>query len=409
MLRDFKNFIHLLEAVLANVWYGFPSRKLTMVGVTGTDGKTTTTSMIYHILKSDGKKVAMITTLGAYIGDDVYDVGFHVTTPSSFAIQKYLKKAVDEGNSHVVLEVTSHALDQNRPWGIHFALAVLTNITHEHLDYHKTYTQYVHAKAKLLKNADRAICNADDESFEHLSHQLNKKQIIPYGIQHKQATETLKNNPAKTTLLGSFNTYNALAASVTCKYLGVTSKKIEKALLSFTAPKGRQDVVYDKLFTVMIDFAHTPNAFYQILPELKKKTKGRLIHVFGSASERDESKRPVMGKASSQFADIIILTAEDPRKESIEKICEEIKTGITGFSEYDKDLHDIERHERNVLVTIPDRKEAIFFALALAQKGDTVLLTGKSHETSMNYGNGEEPWNEFEVVKEGLGKVVSSK
>src|ERR1700690_4068947 len=149
MIQKLKNYFHLLEAILANIWYGFPSKELTVIGVTGTDGKTTTTSLIYHILQNSGKQVAMITSVGAYVGDRLYDIGFHVTTPSPFAVQKYLCQAVSQGNEFVVLETTSHALDQYRVWGVSYHVGVLTNITHEHLDYHHTYQEYVATKSKL--------------------------------------------------------------------------------------------------------------------------------------------------------------------------------------------------------------------------------------------------------------------
>ncbi len=405
MIRELKNLGHLFEAVLANIWYGFPSRKLVMIGVTGTDGKTTTSSILYQILQNAGYKTAMISTVGAYIGDAVYDVGFHVTTPSSFAVQKYLRQAVDQGITHVVLEVTSHALDQNRPWGIHFKVGVLTNITHEHLDYHKTYEQYVKAKSLLLQRSDIAIINADDESYTTVTTLLPRQSIFSYG---KKGIETFKTFPFKTNLMGEYNQYNALAAGLAAREVGVSIKKIQAALQRITPPKGRREIVYEKEFSVMIDFAHTPNAFHALLPGLKKETKGNLIHVFGAASKRDTTKRPIMGKESATSADIIILTAEDPRNEPVESICKEIATGITHFKEC-REEYIPKKTEKNLLYIIPDRKKAIQKAISIATKGDMVVLTGKSHETSMNYGNGEEPWNEFEVVDQFLKRELQGK
>jgi UDP-N-acetylmuramoyl-L-alanyl-D-glutamate--2,6-diaminopimelate ligase len=274
-----------------------------------------------------------------------------------------------------VLEVTSHALDQNRIAGIHFHVGVLTNITHEHLDYHKTYTEYVRAKTILLKHSDVSIINADDESFERVKKSLGRHVVYSYG----------KPLPFKTNLEGEYNQYNASAAGLAAREVGVPETIIQETLKRITPPKGRREIVYEDGFSVMIDFAHTPNAFHVLLPELKKQIKGRLIHVFGAASKRDESKRPIMGKESSASADVIILTAEDPRNESIEKICKEIAAGST-----------------KPVQIIPDRKKAIQAAIKMAKKGDTVVITGKSHEKSINYGNGEEPWDEFEVVKNAL-------
>lgn len=402
MIRLLKNVIHLLIAVAANVRYGFPSRKLVVIGVTGTDGKTTTTSMIYHILKSSGKKVAMITSVGAYIGDTVYDIGFHVTTPSAFAIQRYLKKAVLNGNTHAVLEITSHGLDQNRAWGIHFTVGVLTNITHEHLDYHKTYVNYVKAKTKLLKASDMAIINREDKSYTFVKPFLKHKRIICYALRGYQADITWKQLNMRLPLLGDFNRANATAAVIVAKEMGIDQKNIQKALLHFTLPPGRQQILYDKEFLIMNDFAHTPNAISAILPELKRKTNGRLIHVFGSAGLRDFTKRPKMGKESSSVADIIILTSEDPRIESIEDINKAILKGIPSRFKHVEPNYLPKKHDTHLVFQIADRKEAINKAISLLEKGDTLVCTGKGHEGSMNYGKGEIEWNENEVIMEAL-------
>jgi len=398
--RWLKNIYHLGQGVLACVWHGFPAKNLTIIGVTGTDGKTTTSSIIFQLLKASGKKVAMISTVGAYIGDKVYDVGFHVTTPSSFAVQKYLHMAKNEGVTHVVLEVTSHALDQNRVWGIHFAVGVLTNITHEHLDYHQTYDAYLRAKAKLFQSADVSILNADDESYDRLKKILIGKQTISYGQGYK-AEETNKKYALKTNLFGKFNDYNALAAFLVAKHLGVSEKIIRNTLLHIKAPKGRQEVVYKKAFQVMVDFAHTPNAFHELLPDLAQLTGKRIIHVFGSAGKRDKSKRPLMGKESSHFAKIIILTAEDPRDESVMSISEEIAQGFSGWKQVDVSYIP-KAYEAKIYYIVENRKEAIGKAIKIASVGDTVLITGKGHETSMNYGAGEQTWSEYEVIQDAL-------
>jgi len=308
------------------------------------------------------------------------------------------------------LEVTSHALDQYRVYGIPIAVGVLTNITKEHLDYHKTYERYVAAKAKLLKRAKVAIINKDDHSYQRIrKHELRSKdkRIVTYGFK-KDSDINIHNFSFKTKLVGKFNYYNCLAAIAALLELKIPDEKIKKGIASFKAPAGRQEIVSQKDFLVVNDFAHTPNSFASILPEMKKLTSHRLIHVFGAAAKRDQYKRPEMGKISSQYSDIIILTAEDPRNEPVQQIISQIKSGIgrAGFEfvpyerirNYESGIKD----KKKYVFEIPDRKEAIDFAVSLARKGDLVLLTGKGHEKSMNYGHGEEPWDESAIAKEAL-------
>jgi len=394
MWQRIKNLYHLGIAIIANAWFKFPSKKLTVIGVTGTDGKTTSTSLIYYILYSAGFNVSMISSVGAIIGGKNYDVGFHVTTPSSFAIQRFIKKAVDSGSKFLVLETTSHALDQYRVFGIKFDVGVLTNVTHEHLDYHKTYENYAKAKAKLLKMSRIAVVNKDDKSFPLLNSKfkIQNSKIRTYGMSSGSDINP-KTFPFKSNLIGEFNKYNILAAVAACKTLGIEDNQIRRGIESFEPPKGREDIVYEKVFTVMIDFAHTPNAIDQILKSVRTFAKGKIIHVFGSAGARDTTKRSLMGEMSSKYADIIILTAEDPRKESVEKINHDIESGIKN-----NEL----RIKNRTLIKIEDRRKAIESAIKIARKGDLVLITGKSHEKSMNYGQGEEPWDEYGVVRDAL-------
>lgn len=392
MWQSTKNIYHLFVAIIANILYGFPANRLTVIGVTGTDGKTTTVNLIYHILKEAGYSVSMVSTVGAVIHGRASGIGFHVTTPSSLMLQKFLKEAtLGKGKQYLVLEVTSHALDQNRVWGIPIFIGVLTNITHEHLDYHKTYANYVKTKVKLLNKASIAIINSDDNSYTKVKYFLHhNKKVITYGA-GKEAEVSLSDIKIPSNIPQLYNKYNALAAFLTAMQVGVGKKIIEKALTTFTFPKGRTEIVYDKDITVMIDFAHTPNAFKQLLSSLKEETKGRLIHVFGSAGARDTSKRPVMGKVASTFDDIVILTSEDPRKEDPEKIISEIASGM-------------DEKSKVAVVKVADRKAAIEKAISLAKKGDMIVCTGKAHEESINYGNGEEPWDEFAIVTQALKK-----
>jgi len=379
-IQKFKNLYHFLVAILANLWYGFPSARLKVIGVTGTDGKTTTTHLIAHILKSSGKKVSFISSVHASIAGKNYDTGFHVTTPSSFALQKFLKQAADQGEEFFILETTSHALDQNRVWGVKYEIGVITNVTHEHLDYHQDYDDYLKTKMKLLKMARISIVNKDDQSYKKIKREILK--VKSYNSKFKNST-VLKN-------LTKFNQYNYSAAYMVAKELGLSDKEILKGMISFSLPKGRLELVYNKDFKVIIDFAHTPNAFENLLPEIRKKylsSAGRLIHVFGSAGKRDFTKRPLMGEISSKYADYIILTEEDYRTEDPQKICQQIAAGIK-----------INRHYEVII----NRYQAIKKAIGMAKKGDVVVLTGKAHEKSLCRGKREYPWNEHEVVRKAL-------
>lgn len=388
MWQALKNYYHFWQAVLAVILFRFPGRGMTIIGVTGTDGKTTTANIIYHILREAGQKAAVISTVGAVIDGKQSDIGLHITTPGRFTIQKYLQQAKKAKVKYVVLEVTSHALDQHRAYGVPFAIGVITNVNKEHLDYHKTYERYLHAKAKLLRAAEVAVINKDDMSYLRIKKQelrSKDKKIVTYGFK-KDSEVNPHRFPFKTKLIGKFNQYNCLAAIAVLRELHFSDAVIRKGIASFTPPFGRQEIVYKKEFTVINDFAHTPQSFANILPEIKKITPKRLIHVFGSAGKRDTYKRPEMGKLSSEYADIIILTAEDPRSEPVENIMDEIATGIKH--------HKLEKD----LFKIPDRKEAIEFAISLAEKGDVVLLTGKGYEKSINYGRGEQPWDETGIA-----------
>jgi UDP-N-acetylmuramoyl-L-alanyl-D-glutamate--2,6-diaminopimelate ligase len=360
-MQKLKNIYHLFQAIITNIIYGFPSRKLKVIGVTGTDGKTTTTHLIAHILKTSGKKVSFVSTVYSSIGGIESDIGFHVTTPNPFALQKLLKQSVDNNDEYFVLETTSHAIDQNRIWGIKYEIGVITNITHEHLDYHKTYEEYARTKLKLLKIAKIGIKNTDNI--------VNIVKQIPN--------------------LTLFNRHNYSSAYIVCKQLGISEKEIIKAMMTFILPKGRLDLIYDKDFKVIIDFAHTPNALLQLLPAVRKqfmKKGGRLIHIFGSAGLRDFTKRPLMGEASAKYSNIIFLTEEDYRTEDLKKICEQIGLGIKN-----KDYK-----------IILDRQEAINQAIKIAQAGDVVVLTGKGHEKSLCRGKIEYEWDEYEAVKKAL-------
>jgi UDP-N-acetylmuramoyl-L-alanyl-D-glutamate--2,6-diaminopimelate ligase len=385
------NFKHKPLAVVANVKNLFPSRGLKVIGVTGTDGKTTTVNMIYKILKDAGKKVSMVSTINAVVGEKALDTGFHVTSPSPFMIQKILKEAKAAGSEYVVLEVTSHALDQHRFLGIKFDIGVITNITHEHLDYHKTFKNYLNTKAKLIKKVKIAVLNRDEDHFSQLARKSTGK-VLTFGTTHK-ADYNLKNFPLKLKLPGQYNVLNALAASAACSALGVSPQEIRTSLANFTSLSGRmEEVKNSKGIKIVVDFAHTPNGLQNALKALRAEKKGRIISLIGAEGERDEGKRPMMGEVAQKLSDMVIVTAVDPRGQ-IETINQSIKKGCLKSG----------GKEGVNLFFISDRKKAIEFAINEAKKGDIIGVFGKGHEKSMNLdGKSEISWSDVEVVKKVL-------
>ena len=406
MIQTIKNLYHLFQAISANIYFGFPSRKLKVIGITGTDGKTTTTHLLYHILKNSGHKVSMISSLYAVIGDKGYDTGFHVTTPDIFPLQRFLKKSLDNKDEYFVLETTSHAIDQNRVFGIRFYLGILTNITHEHLDYHKTYSKYLKTKSKLLLKSKLAMINRDDNSFKEVSKILKNasKKFVTYGLKYKSDFDI---NLAKKLdkPLANFNIYNFLAAYTAGIILNINENEILISLKSFKLPPGRLEVVYDKDFKVIIDFAHTPNAINQALKAIKTNylpENGRLIHVFGSAGLRDKTKRGSMGEASGNYSDIVILTEEDYRTENPKIIASEIAKGLEKNMFKFIDPQEINKAKNRNFTLIIDREEAITAALHIAKKNDVVVTTGKAHEKSLCRGKIEYPWNEKKTIEKAI-------
>lgn len=401
------NFYHLLQAILANFIYGFPSRRLKVIGVTGTDGKTTTTNMIAAILKEAGFKTSFLSTINAEIGEEKFDTGLHTTTPSPYSLQKLLRKMADAGSEYAVIEVTSHALDQYRTWGIEFETGIITNISHEHLDYHKTKEKYARAKARLFAKTKYSVLNMEDGSYQTLS-KLRHKKVISYGLTNQadiwadDISESLKETrfqahteagdfEMKLNLPGQFNVANALATIAACNIYNIDAGKIKAALSKFKGITGRLEFFDEgQEFYAMVDFAHTPNALEKLLSFLRPKISGKLIVVFGAAGERDRAKRPLMGEAAEKYADLIIITREDNRSEDVIDIARQIASGI-----------DSKRESEGYYI-IPDRRDAIRFALGKAQKGDLVVATGKGHEMSLNVDGQETTWNDREVMREEL-------
>ncbi len=365
------NFYHLPKAILANLIYRFPTRRLTIIGVTGTDGKTTTVNMIYQILKNAGKKVSMVSTINA--------PGFHVTSPNPFTIQKFAKEALEMQDEYLVLEVTSHALDQYRFWGIKFDVGVITNITHEHLDYHKTFENYFNTKLKLIKNVKSAIVNQN----------LNIKGIT-FGLEKGDFNQ--KEMKLKLKIPGDYNIENALSALAVAFVLNIDRGIARSTVESFSGLTGRmEEVKNSKGLRIFIDFAHTPNGLEQALKTLRLHLRGaRLLALIGAEGFRDERKRAMMGAIAQKLSDIVIVTAVDPRGQ-IKEINRQIASGAK---------KEGAKEGKNLFV-IDDRQDAIAFAIReLSKKGDTIGIFGKGHETSMNLdGLSEIPWSDKEAVK----------
>jgi UDP-N-acetylmuramoyl-L-alanyl-D-glutamate--2,6-diaminopimelate ligase len=403
---------------LCAAWAGFPSRRMALVGVTGTDGKTTTVNLIYAILRAAGLQVGMVSTVNARVGGEEFDTGLHTTTPDPPDVQRYLSAMVAAGASHAVLEVTSHGLAQGRVAGCDFDVAAVTNITHEHLDYHGSYEAYRAAKARLFEGLiggyhkpglpKTAVLNRDDESFAYLS-AIPAEQQLSYSVQgpadfrasdiafsprggafrlHTPSGEAEIEMP----LLGAYNVSNALAAASVAWALGVGLDAMRAGVAAVHAVPGRMERIDEgQDFTAIVDFAHTPNALERFL--LTARTLlgpgGRLTVVFGCAGLRDRAKRELMGRVAGQLADRVIITAEDPRTESLEAIM--AVTAAAAVSEGKREGVDLWR--------VPDRGEAIRLACQMARAGDVVAACGKGHEQSMCFGTVEYPWDDRQAMR----------
>ncbi len=355
----------LALAKVASSWYGDPSRKLYVIGVTGTKGKTTTVHMLNHILNYWGKKCGMISSI-------TYP-GLHVTTPGPLEINKILRKILDKGIKYAILEVSSHGIDQMRIAGIFFRIGILTNISPEHLDYHKTFNRYKETKLKFINSCEKKI----------ICPKVTKIDIFP----------------------GYFNNLNAEAAVLAGRIIGIKRKDALKSLLSFKLPKGRLDEIKNnKGFRIFIDFAHTPDSLENVLSYLKLITKGKLIVIFGCAGERYREKRSIMGGISARIAEISVFTAEDPRNEDVEKIIDEMVVGALRNKAKEMNYHNLEnldiRKGEHFFCRVAERGEAISLVLQkIAKKDDIIVICGKGHEKSMAYRNIEYPWSDYEAVK----------
>ncbi len=398
-------------AVLAGAYHGDPSRKLAVVGITGTNGKTTTAFMVRDILRAAGRKPGLIGTVEYEIGGRVIPAGR--TTPEAVDLQKILAEMVNVGCQSAVMEVSSHALVQKRVLGIEFDVAVFTNLTHDHLDYHLTMDQYFEAKASLFqglahqKKKAAVVINVDDPWGEKLSRLpgLNA-QMITYGtlpgamvragrlqVSPKGSTVDVQSPWGPLTLsmnlLGRYNVHNALAALAACGALNVEPQLSADVLARMNAVPGRlEEIKTGYGFQVFVDYAHTEDALKNVLTTLRELTVNRLIVVFGCGGNRDMKKRPLMGAVVAHLADYAILTSDNPRQENPSDIIAQIREGMRGTDEYE---------------VVEDRYEAITKALALAEQGDVVLIAGKGHENYQEFTNTVIPFDDRQVVRECLG------
>lgn len=388
---------HLIEAIIAQVINGFPAKNLKIIGVTGTDGKTSTSTLIHELLVSNNYKAAMMTTISVDYGDGNGSIPnpTRLTTVNAFVLAKSLKKIKNSGAEWLVLETTSHALAQHRVWGVPYSIAVMTNINHEHLDYHKTFENYLNAKRQLfvLTNANKkgyrvGIINAEDQNSDKFIRSI--KNPITYGIAKGDITATnivMTSSGSSYTasikqdiyniqcnLPGSFNISNSLAVVLVGRTIGLDKFQIEKGIASLKSVEGRMTYVDEgQNFGVIVDYAHTPDSFEVIFKEVKKITKGKLIVVFGSAGRRDEAKRAEQGRIAGKYCDIVIATEEDDRDIDGQEILEQIASGAIKSG----------KKKDNNLFLIHDRFAAIDKAVSIAKSGDTLLLLGKGHEKSI--------------------------
>ncbi len=398
-------------ARLAASFYQHPSKKMFTIGITGTDGKTSTAYLLHHLL-SDKYKTGLMSTAGIKIASEALELIGHFTTPEAPEIQSCLANFHNAGCTHAVIESSSHGFAMHRLDEVDYDLGVWTNLTPEHLDYHKSFAAYLEAKLTLVKRANSSILNADDPSFPEFAKAA--KQTISYGIEgsnlnwqaseireeagtlHFKLKANLNSNSfegfAVLPMIGIYNVYNALAALATAHKVGLDIHYLLGRLSSFAGVPGRMQVVQREPFMVVVDFAHTAPALEKALKAVRNLTKGKIIVVIGAAGERDTGKRYPIGKTAGEWADIAIFTEEDSRSEDIDEILSQIAKGAkeAGAKEGEQFLLE------------PDRKEAIRQAIALAKAKDIVLLCGKGHETTLERQNEVLQWDEVSEAERAL-------
>lgn len=413
-------FYHKIMAVIAATINGFPANRMIVVGVTGTNGKTTTVNLVTNILNNAGYKVGMTSTIGFQIGDKKWVNDTKQTTVNPFSLQKLLRQMVKEGCKYAVIEVTSHAIDQSRIFGINFDVGVITNITPDHVEYHGDINNYVATKAVLFKKVSKSrkkfgipkvlVMNADDPYYNHFNQFIADRKIT-YGL--KAATVYAENIekkpegshyilhvpnnaiPIEIGMPGEFNVYNSLAAATVALALSVPLELIKEGLAKSSSIVGRfEHVNCGQKYSVIVDYAHAPEALESLLQLYRKLTPGRLISVFGATGGgRDKGKRSKMGQIANEYADFIILTDDDPYSEDEWGIIEQIAKGVP-------------RKEGHSFWKIPDRREAIRLALTLAREGDCVVVSGKGSEEVIMLRGKKIPWNDKKVITELLEREI---
>lgn len=411
---------HLAEAVVWNTVSGFPARGLKVIGVTGTNGKTSTAFLIHRMLTDAGYTTGLMSTVAWGVGNDIKPQIHHMTNVSVPEMMSRLKFMKRQKVEWLVLETTSHALAQHRVWGVPYSIAVLTNLTHEHLAYHRTFERYRDAKRLMFKMANKnkqglraGIINADDPNADWFARDI--QHPILYGVDKGSVkAKGVKLSPTGVSyhvtigdeaydidcrLPGSFNVYNSLAAVCVGHVIGLSKAQIETGIAALPSVEGRMTTIDEgQDFTLMVDYAHSPDSFEKLFKDLRPITKGKMIVLFGSLGGGDKGKRPLQGELAGQYADEVIICEEDDRREDPVVIAEDIAVGAEKAGKIrDKDLF-----------LIHDRPEAMQFAVDRAQKGDTVLFLGKGHEKTIEHADGEHPWDEVgtahQVLKKKLGK-----
>lgn len=392
----------LALARFSSIFYGEPSKKLNLIGVTGTNGKTSITYLIKSVFEASNKKTGIIGTMGTVIDNKILDNAN--TTPESNLTQRYLKEMVDKDMQYCVMEVSSHSLDLKRVEYMDFKVGIFTNLTEDHLDYHKDMENYYKSKLRLFNMTSGCnIINVDDKYGRRIPKDLeNNVPIITYGIEkradiyatdvvcHPKGVDFILNCPKgfipiNMHLLGKFNVYNALAAAACAIYYDMDLSSIKKGIESVNGIKGRFELVpIEEDYSVIIDFAHTPDGLEKVLTTIKQFAEGRIVVVFGAGGNRDRAKRPIMGETVAKYADLAIVTSDNPRYEDPDKIIEDIIVGIERVN--------------GKYVPITDRKEAIKYALLNARPKDTILLAGKGHETYTIIKDEIIPFDEKQIV-----------
>ena len=393
--------------LLCAAFYGHPERKLKMIGITGTNGKTTTAFVMRGALEKLGCKAGMIGTVKNVIGDTEEPAA--LTTPDANDLFALLGRMVDAGCEYCVTEVSSQALAQRRVEGIRFACSVFTNLTRDHLDYHGTAENYMAAKHLLFENSDIAVINIDDEASDYMMSGTPCRNVT-FSVEKNNCDYSAKNircsaKGVKYEIVsnegigrvsfgvpGEFNVYNSMGAVVALTELGFDMKEVIDAVSLSKGVPGRMEVVpTDTPYTVIVDYAHTPDGLKNILVSLRKITEGRIIAVFGCGGDRDRTKRPIMGEIGTNLSDIAVITSDNPRTEDPVAIIDEILTGV-------------EHHRNKKIIVEPDRTAAIRKALETAQSGDAVVLAGKGHETYQILSTGKIHYDEREVVAQILAE-----